>query len=258
MLHARIGHEMHMIVESDVACSALSIAAQKFIVSTFVWLDILSATLFWDDEISRDHTALLAQFQANDTSYISPLGCKGWVVAVIHQANQLRRWRDLMISQGSLSNILLVSRASQLQNYIDSQLGNAPSESCDESYIATYIYAQAAAIYVHVLVSGSHPDIPEIRYTVERCVPAIEKAAQLRTTPWLAWALCVIGCMAAKDLRATFETTMQRFDQHPGATLGYTRALATMRECWRLRDANTYPVHWASAMQSLGNVYLLL
>lgn len=259
LLQSKLGDDSPLITHPDEASTTFSTTAQAFLGSVFVGFDALSSALFWDDKEQCNHAAILHRWQASDTSFF---GCKNWVVVTISQTNQLRRWKALMIEQESLSNALLVSRASQLQRYIATQLleHGTDLQNCDEVEvdIATYISAQAAMIYLHVLMSGPHPDVPEIRYSVENCLPQIEKAVQLGTLPWLAWSTCIIGCMAAKDLRNVYEMSLERMDKLYGVTSGYARALATMRECWRLRDADACPAHWASAMQSLGITSLLI
>ena len=253
LLQTKIFTKPQLDTALNVTPSALSVTS--FLVNVFVWLDALSSAFLWDDEIQCDHVSLLDNFQpVNAPSF----GCQSWVIIAISQANQLRRWKALMIGQGSLSITALVSRASQLQTFVAAQLPDPTLGSYDANDIITYLYAQATMIYLHVLVSGPHPDIPEIRQVVETCMPQIENALLLGATPWLAWALCIIGCMAGKEARAAIESLLEQMHNACAVTSGYAKALATVRECWRLRDADCGPAYWASAMRSLGNVSLLI
>lgn len=260
LLRMRLCDQLSMTLGPANAASSLTSTVERYVVDTFVWLDTLSSTLFWNDNVQWDHAGMIAQFQAGGTRRIPLLGCRSWVIVAVSQANQIRRWKDLMTSQGSLSNIVLVKRASQLQDYIAAQLQNLhASDISDETTVGTYLYAQAASIYVHVLVSGPYPDIPEIRHTVEDCLSQIEKAETMSTSPRFAWPLCIIGCMAPRELQNSFQTAMEKLGRRRNPTHGYDRALVTMRECWRLRENKpSQPVHWASAMGTLGNLFLIL
>ncbi|RDW69193.1 hypothetical protein BP6252_08213 [Coleophoma cylindrospora] len=232
-------------------------AAQSFLANIFVWFDALSSALFWDNREELDYTTILACYQVNITS---PFGCKNWVVAAIGKTNQLRRWKVLMANQGSLSNILLATRVSEVEQFIRAHLSSQESflTPYDAFDLSTHIFAQASIVYLHVVASGPYPDVPEIRDSVESCLAHVRLTPGLLTSFWLAWPVCIIGCMAAKDLRKSFEEVLEGRDISHHGNFGFTNALAVMRDCWRLRDLNIYPADWTSSMRSLGYTFLLI
>jgi Fungal specific transcription factor domain len=65
-----------------------------------------------------------------------------------------------------------------------------------ESRGVTKVFACAALTYLHVVLLGAYPELPEIRESVLRTIEAFRELSDARKVSNLVWPFCIAGCMA--------------------------------------------------------------
>ncbi|KAM7185077.1 Fungal specific transcription factor domain containing protein [Naviculisporaceae sp. PSN 640] len=99
----------------------------------------------------------------------------------------------------------------------------------------TRIFALSAITYLHVVISGAYPDIPDIKRSVSKTLAALQELR--RSDPKLlrhvVWPYCISGCLAADDAQ---QKVFRELVADTRVTHGTCfEALAVMEECWRAR-----------------------
>jgi hypothetical protein len=238
--------------------------ACDFLVSVFVWFDILASASTRSKPFLEDNVQYLGNIELDKV-----MGCESSVMILISKISQLEEWKREMQRAGRLSIVELSSRGSDIGMLLNHQLatqtilpttlvfGNSPGK-----YVSTItrIFAYAALTYLHTVVSGPYPELPEIKASVSMTIAALSNLPEPKLLKNLAWPFCMSGCMASRDQDSLFRSLMagMSIDGHcPG---NYWKAFEVMQECWRLRDCHgeaSAEVDWTSAMSSLGFQVLL-
>jgi hypothetical protein len=184
--------------------------------------------------------------------------------------SELQAWKHQHIHSDSLSLIELARRGLKAEEALAEarEINNAPlGVHCGDAklgsiHVITNIFACAASIYLHVVVSGACPEIPEIRRGVADTIEALISISDAGFVKSLTWPICIAACLAEGDARLFFERLEQGISDEYGKNQKVLRGLSTARECWRLRDRkessgarNTSD--WIAGMASLGEMILL-
>jgi hypothetical protein len=191
------------------------------------------------------------RFETPDLDLEHVVGCKSDVMECIMHTSDLHAWSHQQALHASSSLIETARRALKVEQKLERaqrkinteensgcyhqqqplQHGSTDSRQADVNTI-TRIFACAASIYLHVVVSGAHPRVPEIKRGVTNTIEAL-------------------GAMSNVEL------VSQRV----------LRAFRVARECWRLRDTRSghgsngmkgKAYDWKDSMASLGVKFLLL
>lgn len=222
-----------------------------------------------------------------DLSLEHALGCKSAVMGCIMDISDLQAWSYQQSLQASPSLIELARRAlkieqklekAQQENHLEDslmdhhqeqQIRHHPTNSRLISIrVITNIFACAASIYLHVIVSGAHPKVPEIKRGVTETIGAISSIPNAELIKSLAWPMCIAACMADGDQhRGFFEKLEEGVTEEFGRSQRVLRVFRVARECWRLRDIksgnssnglNGKAYNWRDSMASLRERFLLL
>jgi hypothetical protein len=146
------------------------------------------------------------------------MGCENWAMLLIMDIAVLNEWKKNSQASGKLSMRQLVSRGVQIEKRLEDELekntstiggfrehpmpSNANSMESDSEYIScviTRIFACSALVYLHVVVSGPYPVLPEIRTSVSRTIAAFQMLPDQGVVRSLAWPFCIAGCMALPE-----------------------------------------------------------
>ncbi|KAH8819767.1 fungal-specific transcription factor domain-containing protein [Xylogone sp. PMI_703] len=245
--------------------------ARSLLLSSFLWFDILAtASTRSKPFLGINHLALL---ETNGVSVENIMGCENWVLAHIFRIGQLDRWKKESESNFALSISELVKRGSEIEGTIQKRLCDHANQKTIQSAtlpcgawrnigeyvrpVITNIFALAALTYLHVVISGANPDIPEIRDSVSRTISALEAVTDPDLMRFLAWPLCVTGCLASEQQKSFFLSIISEKSKYKTAraTLG---AFRIIEECWRLRIINGNGCDWVMAMKSLDYFIILV
>ncbi|KAK7935298.1 hypothetical protein PG985_000793 [Apiospora marii] len=278
-----LGHGRHPWVPSQ--------AAFRFMTASLLWNDVIAST-------ALERAPSLRQFHAELLEGPDPtlrteefVGCPNWVVLLISEIATLDACKKGMKAAGLLSMPDLVRRSSCIEQRLRSgiaQLDHIPTGCCpvspadqlaDHSFAAlgvealhdfdklrttpshalsTGIWAQAALLYLRVVVSGLQPCQPEVRAGVADIIAlfrALPSPLCLRT---LVWPYAVAGCLATPDQEDFFRQLVDAMGvlQIFGAV---KEALSVMSTVWQHRSC-TNPDTWdiAACFKVLGHTSLLV
>ena len=219
----------------------------RFLLSAFLWLDVLaSASTGSSFTLRFNHIRLL---EHGPVEMPSIMGCRNWVVASVARACMLNDWKATLEAERRLSTRKLVEEAARIEQEIHLQasqmLGNDQFEvTCrDEEPRADYveklqtvIFALGALIYVHVIVSGAHPEVTEIHDGVLKMLRTLQRLPEPHLLNQVTWPLCVAGCLATDGEHAAFLELASRASEGEQLLMsGPARASDGMRRCWELR-----------------------
>lgn len=257
---------------NDVACD--------FLIGTFIWFDFLSCA----------STHAIPSLPNNE-SYLSIhkirlekiMGCENWAMILISRISALSAWKSSQQSLGQLSMKELISRGSFIEQELNAGLEKnkvnigkpihyPESPACQRlgvpssksNLVITRVFANAALIYLHTVISGAHPALPEIKESVANGIEAFRMLPSPTLLRNLVWPFCVTGCLAGKECQDFFILEMKIAERGgewcPG---NLWKGWEVVQECWRLREElgdgeMAKGVDWADAMKQLGFQILLV
>ena len=104
-----------------------------------------------------------------------------------------------------------------------------------ESRSVTYIFVCSALTYLHVVVSGARPDLPEIRECISKSIKAFQSLPDPTWVRHLVWAFRIASCMAATDEEDEFRDIASAAFLDGQIFGNFEKALEIMEQCWRSR-----------------------
>jgi C6 transcription factor Pro1 len=236
--------------------------ALNHFVTCFIWVDILSyATgLRTFNSATFDYLNLL---EDGTLELNKIMGCQNWVMIIMAKTALLEEWKKQKYPTDNPNSPDLFSQATILEALLRrgiARLINARAELSGldlDSNIVTELFACAAITYLHVVVSGAYPELPEIRESVTRTLMALAALPQ-RLLIRISWPFAITGCMALGEEQDLFRSLVLEATQ-TGANIGTIwKGLMVMEECWRInRNQVGGEVSWTTAMKSLGYKILL-
>lgn len=256
-------------------------AAFRFFSAILIIADIISSTaLEQSPKLQKYHHDLLTNDPGHGKVPLQLedfIGCQNWVLRLVSDIVVLDTWKKDMKRHRSLNMTQLVERGSLIEQELQtglSQLDHVPETqypphrppdmfpfngSCTSSTTntVTRIWAHAARIYLHTVISGWQTATPEICEDVSQTVNLFKELSPgvLRA---LAWPFCVAGCLAAEEQESAFRELVNSMG--PLGMLGTMQgALCIMENVWRKRahiDPDTWDI--AVCLRSLGHVILFI
>ncbi|KAH6675044.1 fungal-specific transcription factor domain-containing protein [Halenospora varia] len=246
------------------ANTSYDVKALKFFISSFVWIDIIANATFGAPPHNPRHFDYLPLLRNGSLQPQKQMGCQSCVLVLITEITALEAWKKDQMDRGCLSVIELATRASSLNDIL---VGGIEAKACAppinsinleaDSHAVNFIFAFAALIFLHTVVSGPSPHTPEIKDNVTKCLERFEALpghVLLRNC----WPFTIAGCMATEDQYDRFRDVVARATtaKHP---LGTTwKGLRVMEECWRLRKDEPGVWCWRSTMKKMGVKILLI
>lgn len=240
-------------------------SALYFFIGVLGWYDILSCA-----------TTRAAPFPARKyldmgVGYIpleKLMGCENWAMLIIMDIAVLQEWKARSQTGGNLSLPELVSRGAEIEQHLEKLLEKNTENIANhqESHVGspilnstsvlsiTRIFACAALVYLHVVVSGPYPQLPEIRNAVCQTIDAFRSLPDQKLVRNLTWPCCIAGCMAIEEQEVFFRA-FEPTTSSPLPKFGISsKVLAVIEECWSIRKRNgpgAGPADWNTAMESL-------
>jgi hypothetical protein len=247
-------------------------SAVVLLLGSFIWFDILAAaSTGLKPFLKINHQLVLS---SNSIHLEELIGCENWVVILIFQINELVSWKKEAETNGRLSIPELAKRGARIEHVLQEKSnelflrisdGSGPSISGmwgrfpkSASSEITRIFILSALTYLHVVISGPNPELPEIASNVTRAIEAFESLTHPPLLRYLVWPFCITGCLASEQQRRVFPALIATAEINGQTLSSCRRAFKIMEECWKLR--NTHPhqnYDWISTMKSLDHVVLL-
>ena len=250
--------------------------ATCLLLGSFISLDILACASTRSTPILEiDHIQVLTRLGITTGRII---GCQNSVMALIYEIILLENWKVESQANHTLSIVELAKRGTHIEHRLRQQLANLDStksipqrasfspmvQSIPSQITATKAYALAAIAYLHIVISGPHPELPEIARAVSDAVTLFRSAQDdPKLLLNIIWPLCVVGSMVIESQQTFFRQLPAFFAQNTadGGSLPLKstllEALKIMEQCWHARKTLQVDCDWASIMDQT-NCHVLL
>ncbi|KAL3421436.1 hypothetical protein PVAG01_07881 [Phlyctema vagabunda] len=224
---------------------------------SFIWFDIMaSASTRSAPSFKLDHQRILDIFRIKLECLF---GCSNRVLELILDIVYLDSWKKEVEKTRQLSMIELVKRGAKieenLRQYIEGlevtsslELRNDSRNMSAAQTEITRIFALSAQAYLHVVISGAHPELPEIADSVSKSIEAFESISDPCLLRHLVWPFCVTGCLATKAQQGFFRELVSRAGITCLTVGTCWQAFQIIEECWEIRKTCSYNCDWVFIM----------
>lgn len=238
-------------------------------------LYFFGGVIAWYDILSCATTVMKPSYSCNclrlGQGYINLdklMGCENWTMCIISDIAMLNQSKETSHKEttqndNKLSMHQLAVQGAEIEQRLEEGLEKSATEGLKSKDVhnITRIFACAALVYLHVVVSGPDPHLPKIQSAVSRTIKAFQSLPDPAVMRNLVWPFCIAGCMAVEEQKLFFRR-MEPTTSSPLPRFGIScKALAIVEECWRLRKFTILGanyVDWNTAMESLRLSVLLV
>ncbi|KAG6851142.1 hypothetical protein H0H93_001022 [Arthromyces matolae] len=157
-----------------------------FIIKTSIWFDVLASVTtqrrpHFYDAIKTMFDPTLSRIQElgseDPSSMMSAMGCHNVVVWALSETSALFCWKQEQLANDCLSVPTLVEKAAAIEEHLQQSYPptfiNTDVEGC--RLLAAEIFRAAARLYLRAVVSGDHPNVPDISSSVEETIACIDR-----------------------------------------------------------------------------------
>ncbi|KAG1887055.1 fungal-specific transcription factor domain-containing protein [Suillus subluteus] len=220
--------------------------SMQFIIKTSMWFDVLaSATL-----IRRPKFLEVLRSLYGSTGTVNDGRPELSMMGVMGCENRICR------RAGRLSVPELVRRGHDIEAILKStgdpdQLYGFDTEQSRRRRLTSDVFRASALVYLHSVISGDHPQCPEIMTHITETVECLRRAEDISTARHVVrsvvFSICICGCLT--DVPAYRNYFLRRLQEQQTETVGNcTRVAQLMREVWSSRERGE-PVDWRVVMQ---------
>ncbi|KAG2028613.1 fungal-specific transcription factor domain-containing protein, partial [Suillus americanus] len=236
--------------------------SMRFIIKTSMWFDVLaSATLirrpkFLDILRSLYDPATAVNDGRPELSMMGVMGCENRIVLALAEIADLACWKDECRRAGRLSVPELVRRGQEIEAILKSandpdHLPGFDTEKSRRRRLTSDVFRASALVYLHSVISGDHPQCPEIMSNITETVKCLRRAEDVSTARHVVrsvvFSICICGCLT--DVPQYREYFLRRLQEQQTETVGNcARVAQLMREVWSSRERGE-PVDWRVVMQ---------
>jgi hypothetical protein len=235
--------------------------SMRFIIKTSMWFDVLaSATLirrpkFLDVLRSLYDPATAVDDGRPELSMMRVMGCENRIVLALAEIADLAFWKDECRRAGKLSVPELVRRGQRIETLLKSTNDpDHPSSDTEKSRrrrLTSDVFRASALVYLHSVISGDHPQCPEIMCNITETVKCLRRAEDVSSARHVVrsvvFSICICGCLT--DVPQYREYFLRRLQEQQTETVGNcTRVAQLMKEVWSSRERGE-PVDWRVVMQ---------
>lgn len=244
-------------------------AALPFLVAVVIWFDLVSCASTGAAP-RLPYAALMLDRKINLGKV---MGCANWAMIVIGDLAALNAWKHHARQTRTLNVRELVSRGQAIETRLEEGLAMLESQgTAAQSGVPAYqaeppvnrivsrIFASAARVQLHTILSGAFPHLPEVLAAVERTISALEMVQDFQDMRGLIWPLCITGCMADSSQQPFFERLIKNvLGDSPQDFGNSTAVLEIMRKCWHGREVDdSQEWDWERAMTEMNICALLV
>ena len=230
------------------------------LVGSFIYFDIIScASARSYHALPLDHKVLL---ERADIHLETLTGCQNWAISYILEVSMLDSWRKEAERSRQLSIVELARRGGEIEKRLRQRLADSennlsmklfeltPAPTCE----ITNLFALSTMTYLHVVMSGAYPELPEVRESVSKTVYYFQRLTDPKLLRHVVWPFCITGCLALEGQQAIFRDLLSAAEITESSIGTCFEAFRVVEECWKSREANC---DWGSAMGKLGRYILL-
>ena len=273
----------HIKDGSSPYLSFIDHAAMEFYTGVIIWFDILGCvSTGLRPQYSDFCTAGLGDSSKLQLKRI--MGCENWAMILIREIAVLSDWKRRVSEEGIPNVLELAKRANAIKSRLNERIHILVAEldqALDDQDISekasssrvrnrrehiirkvTHAFACAAKVYLHVVVSGANPDLPEIVDSVSSTLSAMRSLPDPHLIRKLVWPFCIAGSMAKGNQRQAFKDLASNAGIEENAFGNSWRAFEVMQTCWNMHDGSRGNEQckgdWLDAMKALGHQVLLI
>ncbi|OAX42478.1 hypothetical protein K503DRAFT_766748 [Rhizopogon vinicolor AM-OR11-026] len=244
----------------------------RFIIKTSMWFDVLaSATLIRRPmflEVLRElYGSSTARFDDRpatpfkELSMIGVMGCENRIVLALAEIADLASWKVRRWNAGNLSVPELVRRGQDIESFLEEgdhhrsnnydHPDDADAEKRRRRFLTSEVFRASALVYLHSVISGDHPQCPEIVAGIEKTVKCLKRAEDVSTARSVVrsvvFSICICGCLTDDPKHRDY--FLQRLQEQQTETVGNCARISDlMQEVWAHRERNQ-PVDWRVVMR---------
>lgn len=240
------------------------------LLGSFILFDIMAcASTRSSPSLNLDHQRVL---KTSGINLEDLFGCENRVVSLILDVVHLDNWRKRNENTYQLSMVELVKRGAKIEDNISQYIESIESSKNLVSDVSgrrsntlstaqteiTAIFALSALTYLHVVISGAHPELPEISNTVTRTIDVFKNLSDPRLLRHLVWPFCITGCLATEGQQSSFRDLVTKAEITSSTVETCLQALDIVEECWEIRKTSLYNCDWVFIMNERGWNTLLM
>ena len=244
-------------------------SAIRFLLGSFISLDIISCASTRSSpflELDHKHTLERAGICLEDFT-----GCRNWAMLFIFEISLLDKWKKEAEKNHKLSIVELTKRGAQIEHRLRERLADIEDEastggcsrntsgmlSASTHIEVTKIFALSALTFLHVVLSGAYPELPEVMESVSKTIDAFQRLKDPKLLRNLVWPFCITGCLALEGQHAIFRELVSAADVTQSTVGAFFEAFKIMEECWEIRETCSCNCDWVSVMNKRGHHVLL-
>lgn len=237
----------------------------SFLLGFFIHMDIVSCASTRSSQfLILDHKLLL---ETGEINLEDLTGCSNWVMVLIFEISFLDKWKKEEEEAHRLSLIEFTKRGRHIEERLLSRLDTIENDPSKRALVnghlrlesieteITRIFALSAITYLHVVISGAYPEVPDIKKSVSKTMDALQSLPDPKLLQHVVWPYCISGCLAADEQQKVFRELVSLPQITHGTCL---EALNIMEECWQLRKMESSSYDWAYIMKKRGQYILLV
>lgn len=260
----------HSSYEHKGILSAEEDSATSLLLGSFISFDITSsASTRKAPSLDIDHVQVLNNLGIDLESIT---GCRNSIMALIHEISALDRWKEESEAARRLSIIDLAERGRQIEDRLRKELASMGTKLstglsvCNHAGVppapsqpeVSKLFALSAITYLHVVLSGPHPEIPEISEAVSQTIYVFKGLKDKRLLQGiLVWPFCISGCLAQREQQSFFRDLFYTTGITESSIGTCFEAFKIMEECWEARRTRSVNYDWVSIMNQRGHSVLL-
>jgi len=258
-------------------------AAFRFATSSLILDDIIASTITKQQPLLYDYHRHLLSFDCYDSAaidFVEVIGVQNKVVRQIGEIAALDSWKTFAKTTNTLDIMDLAARGSVIKAKLEAEISrivntmdvgatddsllshtyrphnDTPSTSAASIDMVTRIWAHAALLYLHIVVSGWQPTNVEVQHHVT-CIQDILLHHDVTLLRTIVWPLVVAGCLAAHEQESDFRAMVQK--AQPSKVYGTVhKALAIMENAWQHRSDWTVDWDLAACFRNQDELVLLV
>ncbi|KAH8800483.1 fungal-specific transcription factor domain-containing protein [Xylogone sp. PMI_703] len=237
----------------------------RLFATVFVWIDIISRATFAPKTFALPGFDYLGLLQSGILQTDKVNGCQNWAMMTIFDIAALEEYKTKAQTSGCLSYPTLIKLGNQVQANLCNRTAEllAQRSSLDgleaDTSLITEMFARAALIYLHVVLSGPYIHIPEIQDAVTEALRAFQEFPP-RLILRISWPICIMGCMASFPQEDQIRNIILGAIKSNKVVGTVRKGLRIIEECWSLRRKlnSSQGCDWHTAMESLKMRVLLI
>ena len=176
--------------------------AVEFLLGAFLWLVILAQVSTKARLSSQFNPEVLLEKGNIQLEYL--FGCKNLVMLQIFKISKLDDWKRECKNNQKLSVAELARQGAKIETDLNQALASVSAQkpgqrraysnfaSEGKCLVITECFGLAALTYLHVVMSGAHPDLPGIYDSVSRGMDALTAMRDQKLLRRVVWPVCVI------------------------------------------------------------------